>query len=102
MNWDGGLAGDALASYKCSYDVSTPFDISTISNTFPHRALALILVFQILREILKLAAMVQIFFIDRDAKSVKQWALTTAYGLSTASSDTEYVFGNWAALKFNI
>ena len=36
MNWDGGLAGDALASYRViSYDLSTPFDTSTISNVAP-------------------------------------------------------------------
>ncbi|MDA9724155.1 hypothetical protein N9U39_02515, partial [Candidatus Pelagibacter sp.] len=36
MNWDGGLAGDALASYRViSYDLSTPFNTSTISNAAP-------------------------------------------------------------------
>ena len=36
LNWDGGLAGDTTPSYRIiSYDVSTPFEISTISNSAP-------------------------------------------------------------------
>ena len=36
LNWDGGLAGDTTDSYRIiSYDVSTPFEISTISNAAP-------------------------------------------------------------------
>ena len=36
INWDGGLAGDTTDSYRIiSYDASTPFEISTISNSAP-------------------------------------------------------------------
>ena len=101
MNWDGGLAGDALASYRViSYDVSTPFDISTISNAAPTSSTSFdIGISNSMRDIKISSDGTKFFFIDRDAKSIKQWALTTAYDLSTASSDTEYVFGNWAALR---
>ena len=34
MNWDGGLSGDASASYRIlSYDLTTPYDVSTISRS---------------------------------------------------------------------
>ena len=34
MNWDGGLLGDASASYRIlSYDLTTAYDVSTISRS---------------------------------------------------------------------
>ena len=30
LNWDGGVAGDSTASYRiCSYDASSPFEVSS-------------------------------------------------------------------------
>ena len=37
VNWDGGVAGDATASYRiCSYDASTPFEVSSINSCCPN------------------------------------------------------------------
>ena len=36
VNWDGGVAGDATASYRiCSYDASTPFEVSSLTIASP-------------------------------------------------------------------
>ena len=41
------------------------------------------------------------FFIDKDARAIEQWSLSTAYDLSTASTsqDTQYFIGTWANLR---
>ena len=36
LNWDGGVVGDATASYRiCSYDASTPFEVSSLTIAAP-------------------------------------------------------------------
>ena len=103
MNWDGGLAGDALASYRViSYDLSTPFDTSTISNVAPTSSTSFDIGTSNSMRALKISSDgKKFFFIDKDARSIIQWSLSTAYDLSTASTseDTTMYIGNWAAMR---
>ena len=103
MNWDGGLAGDALASYRViSYDLSTPFDTSTISNVAPTSSTSFDTGTSNSMRTLEISSDgKKFFFIDKDARSIIQWSLSTAYDLSTASTseDTTMYIGNWAAMR---
>ena len=69
MNWDGGLAGDALASYRViSYDLSTPFDTSTISNVAPTSSTSFdIGTSNSMRDVTISSDGKKFFFIDKDA-----------------------------------
>ena len=103
LNWDGGLAGDTTDSYRIiSYDVSTPFEISTISNSAPTSSTS----FDpgssnSFRDLAMSSDGTKFFFIDKDARAIEQWSLSTAYDLSTASTsrDTRYFIGTWANLR---
>ena len=103
MNWDGGLAGDALASYRViSYDLSTPFDTSTISNVAPTSSTSFdIGTSNSMRDVTISSDGKKFFFIDKDDRAIIQWSLSTAYDISTASTsrDTTMYIGNWAAMR---
>ena len=98
MNWDGGLAGDTTDSYRIiSYDASTPFEISTISNSAPTSSTS----FDpgsssSFRDLAMSSDGTKFFFIDKSNKFIEQWSLSTAYDLSTGSGsrDTRYYVGN--------
>ena len=103
LNWDGGLAGDTTDSYRIiSYDASTPFEISTISNAAPTSSTS----FDpgssnSFRDLAMSSDGTKFFFIDKDARAIEQWSLSTAYDLTTASTsrDTRYFIGSWANLR---
>ena len=97
MNWDGGLAGDALASYRIiSYDVSTPFEISTISNSAPTSSTSFDTNFNSSMRDLAMSSDGKNFsLLIKIHRAIEQWSLSTAYDLSTASTsrDTTYFIG---------
>ena len=103
INWDGGLAGDSTPSYRIiCYDVSTPFEISSISNSAPTSSTSIDT--NVTNSVMSLALSSdgkKFFFINRDSKAIVQWSLTTAYDLSTAStsSDTLFYPGTWTTMR---
>ena len=103
INWDGGLAGDSTPSYRIiCYNVSTPFEISSISNSAPTSSTSIDTnVTNSVRSLALSSDGKKFFFIDRDAKAIFQWSLTTAYDLSTAStsSDASFYPGTWTTMR---
>ena len=70
INWDGGLAGDSTPSYRIiCYDVSTPFEISSISNSAPTSSTSIDTnVTNSVRSLALSSDGKKFFFIDRDRK----------------------------------
>ena len=92
LNWDGGVAGDATASYRiCSYDASTPFEVSSLTIAAPTSSTSFDTGYTDAHLNLSVSNDGKKFHIlDRGDKILKQINLTTAYDLSTASYETGY------------
>ena len=88
LNWDGGVAGDDTPSYRIiSYDVPTPYEVSSITNSAPTSSTSFDTNMIVsMRSLAMSTDGTKFFFINRFAKAVEQWSLTTAYDLSTAST----------------
>ena len=99
MNWDGGLSGDGTPSYRiCSYDLTTPYDISTITRSGGNNYVDAptssnsydTAVTDSVRSLAMSSDGKKFFFINKVTEHIHQISLTTAYDLSTASAETTF------------
>ena len=92
LNWDGGVSGDATASYRiCSYDASTPFEVSSLTIASPTASTSFDTGYTSAHLNINMSNDGKKFHIlDRNNKVLEQIDLTTAYDLSTASNGTSY------------
>ena len=99
MNWDGGLSGDGTPSYRiCSYDLTTPYDISTITRSGGNNYVDAptssnsydTAVTDTVRSLAMSSDGKKFFFINKVTENIHQISLTTAYDLSTASAETTF------------
>ena len=92
LNWDGGVAGDSTASYRiCSYDASSPFEVSSLTIAAPTSSTSFDTGFTPAHLNISMSNDGKTFHIlYRFSKVLQQIDLTTAYDLSTASNGTSY------------